>query len=782
MFGSDIIIQGGPFDPAVKLKGILAKRMNIVYGRNGSGKSTIAKAFQEQQTTGMRTPAGRDYQLSFDGSGSFTPDVQSRLFVFNEQFIDSSVKFSDRGLKSIVRIGASAELDGPIKEAKERIKTLEKERAPFAAEQAMLDGGKDGSTAEADKKLKDGLKSGGYGDRYLDLEGKKLYLNAAALDLILNAPIPSAKSFSIADAAAKFREGIGRYRTYQDGFMIAWQAPDMSVLPDLDRVNALLEQSVRPATLTALEKEILDDLSTALASEDLISKTYDWIVHDGREYCPLCHQPVSDKHRELLKERLLRFRDQRVEDFKAEVAFVRDEIRYSYNPLPTVPGAEAEIAFCLSAQEELRACLSEIYDALNKKYANPFSPIPPIDKNKFAWLVSRCEDASKKVSDAVDAYNTALQEKDQLLKQLRQESVTLAVQENFHWIVEYKRRMARKEEVDKELARIDNEISRQKAEVDRLIGQMDQIDEAREQINLYLDIIFGNRKLRLTNAGRDSYHLELRQEDSSYVTIPTKFISSGERNALALAYFFACVLEKKEKDYQYNEPTMLVIDDPVTSFDADNKAGVLSLLALQCGKVLRGNDASKVLVLTHDMGTLRELCSQRATLFPDDDFQTGKFLRLCPKRKLKELPCNVIRDNMEYYNDLQEIYRFAEADDPEEYAGGDSMGNTLRRFAETYATRWYKCSWLDLFSDADLLNRLPRELRDKIKAFAIRPVLNSQSHGGDPTFDIAEVQRAARVILVYLYYASWDHLHAFLVGRKGNEDRMRKIESWGEGF
>ena len=780
MFGTDITIQGGPFVEPTALNGILAKRMNIVYGRNGTGKSSIAKAFQEQQATGVRPMMNREYKLSFDKSGSFSPEVQSRLFVFNEKFIETSVKVESGGLKSIVRIGASAELDGPIQAAKDKIKDLEAKRKPYDDEIITLDGRKADSLYEADSKLKEGMKSGGFADRYQALEGKRLIMTGNTLAPIINTTITSPGTFSITDAAATFKDDLDRYQAYQDGALIVWRAPNLSGMPNLDEINAILEQSVRPAQLTAQEQTILDDLSSALIAENLIDKTQAWIVDGDRAYCPLCHQPISPEYKHELRDHLLRFRDRQVEEFKTKVAAIRSGIQFPDDYLPDIPGVAADLNSGRDALAALRGFITEICNRLDKKYATPFAPLESFDKNTLATLISDCRVALKKVADDVAEYNQALQEKEKLLDSLRKDSITLAIYENLHWILEYNKRTARKSFVDGEIERINNEIQVQKDAIALLRGKMDQIDEAREQINNYLAIIFGEKKLRLVNAGKD-YQLQLKR-GNTYEAIAPNNISSGERNALALAYFFACVLEKKEKDYQYSEPTLLVIDDPVSSFDADNKAGVISLLNLQCDKVLKGNVKSRVLVFTHDMATLRELCSHRSSLFPNDDWQTKKFLRIRHDRTLVPVNCSCIRDNMEYFNDLQSIYEFAEAADPEDYTGGDSMGNTIRSFAETFATRWYKCSWVALFSNDDLLLCLKPSLRDKIKAFAMRPVLNSESHGGEHSFELAEVQRAARVILVYLYYSNYEHLHAFLVGEKGDEGRMRKIEGWGGEF
>ena len=139
-FKNDIIIQGGPFTDPTMLSGILSKRMNIVYGRNGSGKSTIARAFREQQASLPQKPVERKFQLSFDQSGNLSQEVQGHLFVFNEDFILDSVRFPGGGLKSNIRIGASAQLDAPIQEAKDKIKELDKDLKRVQGQIDILDG------------------------------------------------------------------------------------------------------------------------------------------------------------------------------------------------------------------------------------------------------------------------------------------------------------------------------------------------------------------------------------------------------------------------------------------------------------------------------------------------------------------------------------------------------------------------------------------------------------------------------------------------------------------
>ena len=238
-------------------------------------------------------------------------------------------------------------------------------------------------------------------------------------------------------------------------------------------------------------------------------------------------------------------------------------------------------------------------------------------------------------------------------------------------------------------------------------------------------------------------------------------------------------MEKKGRDYKYDEPTLLVIDDPVSSFDAENKAGVISLLTRQCKKVLDGNKESKVLIFTHDVTTLRELCVQRSDFFDKDEDETKMYLWLTPARILKPVNCSRILENMEYDAELNTIFNFANADCPEDFDQYDTIGNTIRRFAESYASRMFKCSWNSLFTSESRLECLPEDIQDSVSAFAIRPILNSGSHGVVEEYEPSEVQRAARILLIYMSYASHEHLRSYLVGRSKNLSwRMETIEDW----
>lgn len=83
----------------------------------------------------------------------------------------------------------------------------------------------------------------------------------------------------------------------------------------------------------------------------------------------------------------------------------------------------------------------------------------------------------------------------------------------------------------------------------------------------------------------------------------------------------------KKKEDKYNDERLLVIDDPVSSFDNGNRLGIMSLLRYQYANIQKGNPNSRMLVLTHDLSSAFDLVKIRSTLNDGDQ----NFLELISK-------------------------------------------------------------------------------------------------------------------------------------------------------
>ena len=103
------------------------KRVCLLYGRNGAGKSTISKAFSKVKGAEEEKI---DSAKLIDGNGTeiiLTNESRGNLHVFNESFIDNNVRLQEDGLGTIVMLGAQGQWDDKIKKEKEKLSKCNEE-------------------------------------------------------------------------------------------------------------------------------------------------------------------------------------------------------------------------------------------------------------------------------------------------------------------------------------------------------------------------------------------------------------------------------------------------------------------------------------------------------------------------------------------------------------------------------------------------------------------------------------------------------------------------------
>lgn len=124
-------------------------------------------------------------------------------------------------------------------------------------------------------------------------------------------------------------------------------------------------------------------------------------------------------------------------------------------------------------------------------------------------------------------------------------------------------------------------------------------------INRLLDIVFGKEVMQIESAKNRGYYVKNGQE----LVKPSR-LSVGEQNVLSLCYFFATLAQGKifttcvqsgNLEFSLMENQIVILDDPVSSFDDSNKYGVASLLGYLCQSVLSKASKTKLIIMTHDL-------------------------------------------------------------------------------------------------------------------------------------------------------------------------------------
>lgn len=97
------------------------RRVSIIYGRNGTGKSTISRAFnfvKGDEEKGILQVHLRDN----DGNCIELSDKEKEnIHVFNEDYIDKKIKFQEDGINTIVLLGKKKELSEKVEKKEKEI-------------------------------------------------------------------------------------------------------------------------------------------------------------------------------------------------------------------------------------------------------------------------------------------------------------------------------------------------------------------------------------------------------------------------------------------------------------------------------------------------------------------------------------------------------------------------------------------------------------------------------------------------------------------------------------
>ena len=323
-----------------------------------------------------------------------------------------------------------------------------------------------------------------------------------------------------------------------------------------------------------------------------------------------------------------------------------------------------------------------------------------------------------------------------------------------------------------------NKLQKLKEQKDELVAaikelkmQKERTDIALEYINKQLQYVFySNRKVKLT-PGEGCYKLTVNGKE-----VKPKKISVGERNVLGLCYFFAMLFSGKSDEDKYTSEYLIVIDDPISSFDYGNRLGVMSLLRYQFGNIKKGNPNSRLLVMSHDLQSVFDLVKIK------NDLQGGrgekKFLEL-ENKKIRE---QTVRN--EYQKLLTHVYEYANCeclDDLDETVEM-GIGNIMRRMLEAFSSFCYNKPFETMMRMEGIISNMSEDKRVYYENFMCRLALNGESHEEEraytlsdftPFFSKEEKLQTAKSVLLFLLYVNEPHIKAYL-----KPEMVARIESW----
>ncbi len=760
----DICITSEYFGQDTKLEGILARPFNIVFGHNGSGKSTIADAFA------VYSSGEQPEKLSLRFNTELSDEERKRIFVFNEKFIRKNVEVAGDGLDAIVMLGDAgnlsreeAALNGKLDESEANRAAAETAKQVYLTESGKIRG-------RIEKQLKDN-----YAVRGRDIKGQSNRIQVKLEeDIFLKKEAALEYSGDILKLSQEVNEGRDRVKCLVQGNSIEWNAPSLNAGELGGKAKILLAQKVEKPELDERDRYIVELMQSG---HDFPKLSHEVILGKAADFCPLCQQSIPHGHLATLEENLKRVSKAmsgKVDEYKSELESLLEMCSPFKIDLSGVGDHFADEQNAVNkAVEALNQARFQLKCKIEERASTVFAPPVSFDASELDKTEAELSDAVDRLQGKINEYNEDRTKVKALRENLLEKNKYLAYLENKADIDAYMIAFEKHQNAEKEEQEALHVLDEIKNELKGVHSKMEQTNIALDFINKCLGyIFFSNNRLKLEQKEPGKYSVKSNEQSVS----PDR-VSVGERNAIALAYYFASTFKGRSEDDRFGIPSVYVIDDPISSLDQVNRVGIMTFLKDQFTNIINGNNASKILIMSHDLGTVEEISASAGWLAGNNQ-PAG--IHECQYYELYDKKLNLVTDrhNYSYRRLIEYVYLYAEGL-TERTSGNDSIGNQLRRVMESYSTFMYGMGVQRMLGEGTVLENIPVEYRDFYRRLAAMLVLNSESHASVPNMNCnvygpSDLRTLARHLLLFIRYTNKTHIECML-GR----ERSLKIGEWG---
>ena len=537
----------------------------------------------------------------------------------------------------------------------------------------------------------------------------------------------------------------------------------------------------------ALDSPKLSERERRLMNMVAMSSHYAWhfsqqntrqMLDDGWTFCPLCLREIKEQDKADITEMLTHILNKEADEYEEKLTRQLDEFAPVEITMPEFPGNlnEREVNAAKVALEQYNKVLAAVRARIEQRKRNIYErierPFTEEEMKSYEEVLKGWKRSLDVLTKCVETFNISVNKRHSLYEKIRNQNNLLARKQLSILLASYKQAEANSNKNKKYLEEKHRRCQSLETKLKQLIQQKERTDIALDYINKELQYVFYSTKKVKLEPGDGCYKLKVNGRNVK----PSK-ISVGERNVLGLCYFFAKLYSGKTESGRYNSENLIVIDDPVSSFDYGNRVGVMSLLRYQFGHILKGNSNSRILVMSHDLHSVFDLVKIRNEVVAGRRADQS-FMELANNKLEVKYMQN------EYKKLLDFVYSYAidvGADDPDD-SNDMSIGNVMRRMMEAYSSFCYNDSFEKMVRKEDVLALIPDSKRSYYENFMCRLILNTESHMAESVYSLdtittcftrLEKVQTAKSVLLFMLYVNKPHLVAYL-----DSGQISTIEGW----
>jgi hypothetical protein len=756
----------------------------LLYGRNGSGKSTIAKGFRvlkgEQELVGLKA-------ICKDVNGStigLSEGEKDRIFIFDEDFVNKNVKLQNDHLDTIIMLGKQVDLTEKLKEAE-----IEKAKATdeYEKQKNLVDKYNDRTDVNSPKFYLDEILNKLKGDNNwagrdkIIKEGRQ---NTRVAEDTYQQFMELRPKESKSELLINFENKMQELMRAKSGIsVISATVPILSqkyISYDDQEVANLLAKKIEKPALSERERylfNLIQDEGSAKMTERV-----NVFRKEDTSFCPYCLQDIAPNYKADLVKSIEKVLSKEVEQHQGLLEKKKiGVLSFDFSEFKELEGYE----HCLELMEKINQSVEKANTLIDQKKNNPYSPITN-ETIDIGVCSKKLEKALVELADQKRVHNEKSKSTAPIARELNRINAEIAYYDIELSVKHLEKQQEEKRLVEKCFHDRDEQLKEIKKVVDGLEAQRKNIHLAINEINKCLKYIFFSED-----------RLEIKCIDGTYKlfcagkNVKPCDVSVGERNIIGLSYFFTHILNNQDANVAYGKEYLLILDDPVSSYDRENRIGILSFLKYKLGLFLEGNMNTKVLVMSHDLMTYYDLhkvfeeliksCNNKG--YPNKLKFNGYELKNC------SIEAFLYNNRHEYTQLMENVFNYAVGQSEPQYE--IVIGNMIRQVLEAFSTFEYKKAIDKVSTDkAIILSFADERYGVYFENLMYRLVLHGGSHKEERVKSMDDLnffslisedekRRTAKDVLCFIYLLNKSHSLAHLRDIK-DQDVENTLDTWCE--
>ncbi len=746
------------------------KKFNLIYGWNKSGKTTLSRIFsscEKKSIEFVQYPKDGEFEIVTETGSSVKhsgcKDCTLQVKVFNKDFVDDNVSFDPTNPSNPIVYVSEEDIESSkrLKELKDKIPTLGDALQLARKEKTKCESAETKFRVSTAQIVKTTVGSMQNKDKYYayDKASVKKKIESVGVDnfkKLDEVTFDTNKNLINSEAADK-QTLFSKYSLSfsHDGKIIS------SFSGVYEEVASVLSKKIVAETIERLKND--PDLNSWVQRGFDLHKT-----KEEKDKCLFCQNNLgegfleslakhfSDDYGNLQKEIVALI--PKIDVLKKNILSEANEKLYP--DLQT--GYTEEIKKLNITIKKINDWIDVVNIKLQEKSDNPMLTIDsPEEPEEFATSYNQ---SIKILNGIITKHNT---QSDNHTKEVGTAKEVL----ESHLIANAIDDLGYKKTLEDFVSSIKSESDTQKlfddnnSEISVLEKKTSNIGGALRAINEHLEDFFGRKEIELELDNTKKGYVIKRDGD-----IATN-LSEGERNAIAFSYFIVKTSEKGSKI----SDTIIVVDDPISSFDSNFIYHSFSLIKNHF------KDAKQLFISTHNFeffNLIKDWLEQKNSKvessnkklkdgdkkpLPAEFFMIENVIK-SDKRcaAIKPLEETLRRFRSEYHFLFARLNQFTNDTSPN-YADFYTIGNIARRFLEIYVNFKIPTTG-DLASKVGKLNTPTVSVTDKDKVYKL---INEFSHGLDPATTIqhkdkSESQTAIKILMKMVEESDKNHYDSLL--------------------